>query len=160
VARTKGAWVLWMIRQAIGPLSFRALWQGLEGPPPTVEALQRALAAEGDTNWTGFFDFWVYSAGLPQYRLLSAIAKGKAGAFTVTLKVANRGTGTIPAPVVVQTEEGARHEFSLVVPGGGTSEVTYSMLTRPVAAAVDPEGNLLQAEPPGEWQMVKTRRWF
>ena len=66
----------------------------------------------------------------------------------------------IPAPLVVQTEEGARHEFSLSVPGGGTNEVRYTMVTKPVAAAVDPEGDLLQAEPSGAWQVVKVRRWF
>jgi hypothetical protein len=174
VARTKGAWVLWMLRQALGPLSYRAIWADPGGSPDTTEALKKAVVSgerEGQaedrtpdtehlTRWDGFFDFWVYSTGLPQYRLLSATAKGAPGAYTVTLKVANRGSGTIPAPLVVQTEEGARHEFSLSVPGGGVSEVTYSMVTKPVAAAVDPEGDLLQPQPPGDWQVVKIRRWF
>jgi hypothetical protein len=183
VARMKGAWVLWMLRQALGPLSFREIWSGPEGPPTTVEALKKAVAScqlpvvskdvpgaslELTTDnwqlatdrWDSFFDFWVYSTGLPQYRLLGASAKGSSGAYTVTLKVANQGTGTIAAPLVVQTEEGARHEFSLAVPGGGRSEVSYSMITRPVAAAIDPEGDLLQPAPAGEWQVVKIRRWF
>ena len=175
IARTKGVWVLWMLRQAVGPLAYQEIGSGSEGPPVTTEALREGLpgsaaslagragetpALPGTPDWTGFFDFWVYSTGLPQYRLLSATVKGAAGDFTVTLKVANRGTGTIPAPLVVQTEEGARHEFSLSVPGGQESEVRYSMITKPVAAAVDPEGDLLQAEPSGPWQVVKVRRWF
>jgi hypothetical protein len=174
VARSKGAWVLWMLRQAMGPLAFRGIWSGAEGSPTTTEALTKRLSAVGcqpsvfdptadsrqPTAWDGFFDFWIYSAGLPQYRLLSATVKGSPGDFAATLKVANRGTGTIPTPLVVQTEEGARHEFSLVVPGGGTREVSYSMVTKPVAAAVDSEGDLLQAEPSGGWQVVKARRWF
>jgi hypothetical protein len=180
IARTKGAWVLWMLRQALGPLTYREIWSGSDGAPATTEALKKAvgsglgavgsptaqaaplLPAHGSlpTDWSGFFDYWVYSTGLPQYRLLSATVKGSSGAYVVTLKVGNQGTGTISAPVVVQTEEGARHEFSLVVPGGQTSEVRYSMVTKPVAAAVDPEGDLLQPEPSGEWQVVKTRRWF
>src|SRR5215212_2650430 len=179
VARTKGAWVLWMLRQALGPLTWREIWSAPGGAPETTEALKRAVlgvrsSVFGDSSsapntehrtpntdpWNAFFDYWVYSTGLPQYRLLSATVKGAAGAFTVTLKVENRGTGTIPTPLVVQTEEGARHEFSLAVVGGGTSEVRYSMITRPVAAAVDPEGDLLQRVPSGEWQVVKARRWF
>lgn len=180
VARTKGVWVLWMLRQALGPLTYREIWSATDGPPATTEALRKAvdsgqwavgspdaqpsavLPAHGahSADWSGFFDYWVYSTGLPQYRLMSATVKGSPGAYAVTLKVENRGTGTIPAPVVVQTEEGARHEFSLAVPGGGTSEVRYSMVTKPVAAAVDPEGDLLQPEPSGGWQTVKTRRWF
>jgi hypothetical protein len=180
IARTKGAWVLWMLRQALGPLTYRELWSGSGAAPATTDALKQAVSsgqwAVGSpasqpsavpaahspyaTDWSGFFDYWVYSTGLPRYRLQSASVKGSAGAYTVTLKVENRGTGTIPAPVVVQTEEGARHEFSLSVHGGDVSEVRYSMLTRPVAAAVDPEGDLLQPEPSGGWQTVKTRRWF
>jgi hypothetical protein len=171
VARTKGPWVFWMLRQALGPLSFREIWSRPDGPPRTTETLREAVLGVGadphtehptpNTDpWDVFFDFWVYSTGLPQYRLLSATVKGAAGAYTVTLKVANRGTGTIPAPLVVQTEEGARHEFSLAVPGGGTGEASYSMVTKPVAAAVDPNGDLLQSQSTGEWQTVKARRWF
>jgi hypothetical protein len=178
VARTKGAWVLWMLRQALGPLTWREIWSGPGGAPATTEALKKTVVsgqwsvATEDAqaaphhstptthHWDAFFDYWVYSTGLPQYRLLSATTKGAAGAYTVTLKVENRGTGTIPTPLVVQTEEGARHEFSLAVAGGGTSEVRYSMVTKPVAAAVDPEGDLLQRMPSGEWQVVKARRWF
>jgi hypothetical protein len=178
VARTRGVWVLWMLRQALGPLTFRETWSGPEGPPLTTEALKASLGVRRSVfgqsrpepstqyptpnaeSWDGFFDYWVYSTSLPQYRLQSATVKGAAGSYTVTLKVANRGTGTIPAPLVVQTEEGARHEFALAVPGGVTSEVRYTLITKPVAAAVDPEGDLLQAEPSGEWQVVKTRRWF
>jgi hypothetical protein len=179
IARTKGAWVLWMVRQALGPLEFRDLWSGPQGPPGTIEALRAAVSGVGSSvfggsqsepntehrtpnteHWHAFFDYWVYSTGLPQYRLMSATVKGSAGAFAVTLKATNRGTGTIPAPLVVQTEEGARHEFALAVPGGETREVRYTLITKPVAAAVDPEGDLLQGEPSGAWQTVKSRRWF
>jgi hypothetical protein len=178
VARNRGAWVLWMLRQAVGPLAFHEIWSAPEGPPETTEALKKAvdsgqwtvgsevegtsagLSATHCSLFTAFFDFWVYSTGLPQYRLLGATVRGAPGEFTVTLKLANRGTGTIPAPLVIQTEEGARHEFSLAVPGGETREVRYSMVTKPVAAAVDPEGDLLQPLPSGEWQAVKSRRWF
>src|SRR5437660_852351 len=125
VARNKGAWVLWMLRQAVGTLFFHEIWSGPEGPPETIEALKKAVSSgewggNGElkglaagrptphsplsTDWTGFFDFWAYSTGLPQYRLLSATVKGSAGEFGVTLKIGNRGTGMIAAPLVVQTE--------------------------------------------------------
>jgi hypothetical protein len=166
LARSKGAWVLWMLHQTVGPLTFQALWPGPEDALLTTESLKRKLSEIGhhdamgeSVTWDAFLDFWVYSAGLPQYRLLGARRKGTAGNYAVTLKIANQGVGAIPAPVVVQTEEGARHEFSLAVPGGKTSEVTLTMVTRPVAAAVDPEGDLLQPEPSGGWQPVKSR-WF
>lgn len=204
VARTKGTWVLWMVRQALGPLTYRSIWSGAQGPPATTEALKEAVACGQwsvisrqrptdldhrsagvppltTDHWSSFFDFWIYSTSLPQYRLLGAAAREAGGgkreagvwgrlagatrrmppeSWSVTLKVANQGSGTIAAPLVVQTEEGARHEFSLAVPGGGTSEVSYSTVTKPVAAAIDPEGDLLQPESSGEWQTVKIRRWL
>jgi hypothetical protein len=43
VARTKGAWVLWMLRQAIGPLAYQEIASRSEGPPMTTEALREAL---------------------------------------------------------------------------------------------------------------------
>src|SRR3954454_18404693 len=43
IARTKGAWVLWMLRQAVGPLAYRELWSAPEGPPVTTEALREGV---------------------------------------------------------------------------------------------------------------------
>ena len=65
IARTKGAWVLWMLRQAVGPLAYRELWHG--GPPTITERLKELLpgsagvspALPGAHDWSGFFDFWV-----------------------------------------------------------------------------------------------------
>src|SRR5947209_16089919 len=45
VARNKGAWVLWMLRQAVGTLSFHEIWSGLDGPPETIEALKKAVSS-------------------------------------------------------------------------------------------------------------------
>src|SRR5947209_3572783 len=43
VARGKGAWVLWMLRQAVGPLFFHEIWSGPEGPLRTMETLKEAV---------------------------------------------------------------------------------------------------------------------
>src|SRR5437660_12748813 len=54
VARSKGAWVLWMLRQAVGPLSFHTLWSGPDGLPTTTEALKEAaLRGEGSGLTSG-----------------------------------------------------------------------------------------------------------
>src|SRR3954452_4507721 len=74
IARTKGAWVLWMLRQAVGPLAYRELWSAPQGPPVTTEALKSGvgsweLGVGGASSrsptpnsqlptpdWSGFFD--------------------------------------------------------------------------------------------------------
>jgi hypothetical protein len=60
---------------------------------------------------------------------------------------------------VIQTEEGARHTFPVSAPVGESVEATYRVLTRPVQAAVDPDGELLQPDRGPVWLPVRTRRW-
>src|SRR5688500_11919114 len=43
LARTKGAWALWMLRQSLGPLTYREIWSGTDGPPATTEALRKSV---------------------------------------------------------------------------------------------------------------------
>src|SRR6266699_3536414 len=43
IARTKGTWVLWMLRQSVGPLAFQEIGAGSGGPPLTMEALREAI---------------------------------------------------------------------------------------------------------------------
>jgi hypothetical protein len=163
--RAKGVWVLWMLRRGLGELAFREL-QGEPEVLTSTDRLREAIRRRVGDDLDPFFDFWVYGTDLPAYRLERAIgrplARTAAGGYTVTMRLANDGTGGFPAPAVVRTEEGARHEFRVSVPGAETREVTYPVLTRPVAAAIDPEGELLQSGPraSGEWRPVRLRRWW
>jgi hypothetical protein len=166
IARTRGVWVLWMVRARLGVLDFRELQQAWEqGAAGTTTALREWLLARdgvagGRTSaWPAFFDFWVYGTGLPAYEVQSAMGRPAEQGFAVTLKIANRGAGGISAPAVIRTEEGARHTIPVTVPGGETIEAGYFVLTRPVEAAIDPDGELLQPERRKVWQPVRVRRW-
>jgi hypothetical protein len=163
--RARGVWVLWMLRRGLGELAFQELQQdpsALASTDRLLEAIRRRVGGDFDP----FFEFWVYGTDLPAYRLEAAfgrpVSRTTGGGYAVTLRVANEGAGAFPAPAVVRTEEGARHEFRVSVPGGETREVTYPVLTRPVAAAIDPEGELLQsrAKSSEEWRAVRLRRWW
>jgi hypothetical protein len=175
IGRVKGAWVLWMLRTLLG----EPLFSELLAEPAAREDLRRSVARAvtgaarptstqpsdraGDRTpaWVdAFFDFWVHGTGLPDYRLGWARARARDGGFEVTLHVENRGTGAFSAPAVVQTEEGARHIFPISVPAGASAQVAYTLLTRPVAAAIDPEGSILAASPPRGWETVRTKRWW
>lgn len=177
-ARTKGPWVLWMLRQALSPPSFepvRAAWN--RGAALETHSLRTLAENQARQQLGEFFDFWVYGAGLPEYVLRRAEARPeprgengqqRAGApaappgYLVTLEVENRGTGACPAPVAAQTEEGARHAFQVLAGPGERAELRFPVLTRPTAAAVDPEGNLLMGAGERHWMPVRVRRfrWF
>jgi hypothetical protein len=164
-AASKGVWVLWMLRRGLGELAFEEL-RHEPGVLASTDRLRETIRRRVGGDFDAFFDLWVYGTDLPAYRLETAtgrpLPRATGGGYTITLRLANDGTAAFPAPAVVRTEEGARHEFQVSVPGGETRDVTYPVLTRPVAAAVDPEGELLQSGPSaaGEWRPVRLRRWW
>jgi hypothetical protein len=164
-AASKGVWVLWMLRRGLGELAFEEL-RHEPGALASTERLRETIRRRVGGDFDAFFDLWVYGTDLPAYRLETAtgrpLPRATGGGYTITLRLANDGTAAFPAPAVVRTEEGARHEFRVSVPGGETRDVSYPVLTRPVAAAVDPDGELLQSGPSaaGEWRPVRLRRWW
>jgi hypothetical protein len=166
IARTRGSWVLWMVRARLGVLDFRELQQAWEQEAAgTTTALREwllereAMGSGPPSAWPAFFDFWVYGTGLPAYEMHSATSRPAAQGFAVTLKIANRGSGSVAAPAVILTEEGARHTISVTAPAGQTVEAGYFVLTRPVEAAIDPDGELLQPDRQTIWRPVRVRRW-
>jgi len=160
-ARTKGPWVLWMLRKALSPVAFQPVREAWARGGALENAALRDLAErQAKTDLGAFFDFWVYGSGLPEYRLRSAGAKSDKSGHVVSLQVENLGTGTYPAPLVVQTEEGARHELSVATPPGERADVQLSVLTKPVMAAVDPEADLLMAAGERPWLPVRARKFW
>jgi hypothetical protein len=160
-ARTRGPWVLWMLRKALSPPSFqpvRDAWQ--RGGALETEALRELAERQAGGSLEPFFDFWVYRAELPEYRLRRVEARAEKGGFAVTLQVENLGTGGYPAAVVLQTEEGARHTFAAAAVPGARADLRFPVLTKPVMAAVDPEGDLLMASGERAWLPVRLRRFW
>ena len=159
LARTKGVWVLWMIRSDSSPLAFRELeaaWEGGKMTDLTVlrDALQPMLSGSADE----FLDFWVRGTGLPDYVLMRAETRSQGGGFIVTLRMENRGQGGVPVSAAIRTEEGASHEFR-IQPSGTRIEASYPVLTKPVSAAIDPNYSLLMASASRPWMRVRARRW-
>jgi len=161
LGQTRGTWVLWMLRKLLSPPAFetvRQSWrvgEALETGPlrDLAERITRA-------DLRSFFDFWVFASHLPDIRLRRAEARGSDGDFSVTLWAENRGTGNCGAPLVVQTEEGARHAINAPVGPREPTVLTLSLVTRPVAVSVDPEGDLLMATGEREWLPLWLRKFW
>jgi hypothetical protein len=156
IARTKGVWVLWMLRETEGEPRFAEL-VGDDGIGSSRIEDRGGLSTD---HLSAFVEFWVNGTGLPDYALSAAAARPLGSGFNVTMRMINRGSGEFPAPAAVRTEEGAQHYVSISVPAGETREVTYATITRPVGAAIDPEGQVLAAQPRGDWHPIRVRRWW
>jgi hypothetical protein len=160
--RTKGPWVLWMLRKTLSPPAFRPVqdvW--LRGGALETATLREVAERTARTDLGPFFDFWVYGAHLPEYRLRRAEVKREGETHAVTLQVENSGTGAYPAPVVVETEEGARHVFRAVAAPGARTELRCALVTKPTRAAVDPEADVLMETGARAWLPVQARkRWI
>lgn len=161
LARTRGVWALWMLRERMGPPAFdQACGRWREGHAPQgIAAVCERLEGAGAAGLAQFVRFWVETTGLPDYHLLAATARRRPAGYEVTLRIANRGEGPVPAPAVARTEEGALHEFEVSAGAGERQEVRFSVLTRPVAAALDPDGDLLTASGERRWTGVRVRLW-
>ena len=159
LARTKGVWVLWMLRNDTSPLAWRDLERAWKrGELGEMTALRAALEPMVAGDADEFLDFWVLGTGLPDYALVRAEARNHGSAHVVTLRIENRGQGGLPVSAAVRTEEGAVHEFR-VRPSGLRVEANYPVLTKPVSAALDPRYTMLTASATRPWMRVRTRRW-
>jgi hypothetical protein len=150
-----------MLRTALSPPMFepiREVWQ--RGGALETMLLRELAERQARADFGAFFDFWVYSAELPEYRLRKVELKTAGDAFTVRLQVENLGTGAYPVPAVVQTEEGARHEFSVLAAPAAKAEVELTVVTKPAYASIDPEADVLMASGARAWLPVRRKFWI
>ena len=160
LARTRGVWALWMLRQRLGAHAWEQL--DFEGAAPiSWEHLGEVASRVGGAEIARALEFWVASDALPDYRLERASARQQGEGFAVALRIVNRGEGSVPVGVAIRTEEGALHELMMAALPGQRADAAYPVLTRPAAAAVDPHGALLMAEAERGWLAVSLRpRWW
>jgi hypothetical protein len=160
-ARTKGPWVLWMLRKALSPPAFRPVleaWQ--RGGAAETAALREMAEAIAKSDFGPFFDFWVYGDRLPEYRLRKAEARSVVDGFSVTVQVENAGTGAYPVPLVLETEEGARHVLGVTAAPGERADAQVALVTKPTRAAVDPESDVLMSSGDRSWRSVRLRKFW
>src|SRR5258705_7961117 len=65
--RTKGPWVLWMLRKSLSPAAFepvRERWR--RGGALENVSLREMVENQSRSDFSLFFDFWIYGAQLPE----------------------------------------------------------------------------------------------
>ncbi len=144
----KGAYVLHMLRLLMGDEKFfrllRTWYERYRFRFARIRDFIR-VAEEvygGDLSW--FFNAWLFSSGVPEYKVLSAEASPHLSGHVVRVVVAQVGGGGIrPAavPVVVVTAEG-EYEFRVLVNGTGVLRAVVPGLPRWVV--IDPAHEVLR----------------
>ena len=148
VVSAKGAWVLYMLRQLVGPDRFKALltqWyreQVLRGEVTTqqfVDFVNRETGA--DYSW--FFLQWVESRGVPEFRLTYEVFKLAPGGFRIRGKIEQDiELFKMPMDILIETK-GQAEEKSLNF-GGRNTPFDFAVETMPLRLVLDPKGKILR----------------
>ncbi len=171
VTYDKGGWVFWMLLQHLGRdrdlaglRHFIAAWKDNPDHPVLQDfiAAMRPFAAD-PAAYDEFVRQWFFSVVAPEYQLRDAQrrramgggAAGAAGAWEVSVKVKNAGTGRMPVEVAAvrgkrfdaagKPEPAYREARTTVVLGAGEERpVSLRCPFEPDTVLVDPEARVLQ----------------
>ncbi|MEW6579571.1 MAG: M1 family metallopeptidase, partial [Chloroflexota bacterium] len=148
----KGAWLLHMLRGAIGDDAFFAFLQTYakqfrDRPTSTLDVWRLAESVSGqDLAW--FFDQWLLQSGIPRYTLYWSegdsgievlLCPDGSGAYRLTLPLRLRQGVHEENALLAVGEDGARASFALdFVPGevlpDPTQDVLAQVIVQPIAA--------------------------
>ncbi len=141
-----------MLRTAMGDEAFCAMIREVYGSRHRGELTVRALQvyaekhAGRELGW--FFRDWAEAGAVPRLRILevrSVLAENprtRVIEYRTTARVANRGSGRVEVPWLLQTEGDPVEGTTLLGPGA-EEELTIVTLARPTDFAVDPWGSIV-----------------
>lgn len=160
----KGAWIFHMLREMLrepnsrdSDVRFIALLHTLlakyDQKALSTEGLQREVEAvmtkkmdlEGGRSMEWFFQQYVYSTGIPRYRLEFTTRHGEKG-FQVRGKLFQTGVPRsfiAPVPLYVATGTGHTTYLGTVVTSGEETSFSFTSQTDPHKIAIDPHMTLL-----------------
>jgi hypothetical protein len=146
LARTKGLYVWWMLRDMLGERVLQKAMQKYQPEQDTepaymqrlLEAEARAAAPQATANLEQFFDDWVYrDRGLPDFRIDSVYARQMLGSgFLVTVTVENLGGAGAEVPVIARGSNESETR-RLWVPGRQKASVRIPLRSQPLEAQVN-----------------------
>lgn len=146
----KGAWILHMIRAAMGPDSFAKLLSALPADFDhrniSTEAFREAAAAylpagSADPEFKEFFDQWVYGTGLPRLRMSWSQQQGR-----VNGTIEQRGVPDyFAAPVTLEFKTAGEVIRKTVRTDGPSTEFSFAIPRKVEQVRIDPDRSLLAA---------------
>ena len=146
IVESKGAWVLYMLRQLIGNDVFSQLFTDWFGrvrtrTADTADFLQFVNQRTGD-DYRWFFTQWVDSTGVPEFDVQYRVLKRTAGGFVVRGQI-KQDLELFRMPVDIRIEtKGQPEEKNIRITGKNTS-FRFETETLPVKFELDPAGKIL-----------------
>lgn len=149
----KGAWIIHMLRGIMGEEPFRAFLRDLcsryHFEVITTDGFRREAARYLPANWPDpqleiFFDQWVYSTGIPKYKLEYRV-KGKAPRIQFQARLRQQGVPehfTALVPVRIETLPG-RSTTEYIRSDGRETELNVVLRNPPSNVSLDPEKTVL-----------------
>lgn len=144
----KGAWILHMIRAAIGPASFEKLLSALPRDfadrSISTEDFRQAAArylptGSADPEFKEFFDQWVYGIGMPRLRVRWSAEQGR-----VSGVIEQRGVPDyFGAPVTLEFETAGEAIRKTVRTDGPSTEFSFAVPRKVQRVILDPDRSLL-----------------
>lgn len=146
VIASKGAWVLYMLSQLVGPdvlddimVRFHSMYTGRSASIPDFIRLVEENAGQ-EYSW--FFVQWIESVGVPEIEIDYTVFKLKSGGFRIRGQVMqDMDLFRMPMDLLIETE-GDSEEKQMTVNGPRTS-FTFETEELPVRVEADPRGKIL-----------------
>ena len=142
----KGAFVLRMLRWVIGDENFQKLLSGyieqFQNKPASTEEFEKlaSQAAGGDLNY--FFDQWLNSSGVPEFKLEYTVFRTKDGYKVVGQMKQDLDLFRMPVELQVQTD--GDPEYARVDVTGESSDFDVVTQRKPKMVVIDPREKLLR----------------
>lgn len=142
-----------MLRGLLGEEAYVAMLQDVYGKPHggrlTIAGFQAAAERAHGSPLGSFFDQWLTVGVLPKLRVLEVQCtlienpETRTVEYRTRILVANRGTGTVAVPWLLQTETDPV-SGTVLLGEGETSEFNVVTIARPTDFSLDPFGWILQ----------------
>jgi tetratricopeptide (TPR) repeat protein len=142
----KGAFVLRMLRWVMGDENFQKLLaryiEQFQNKPASTEEFEKLAAqvAAGDLNY--FFDQWLNSSGVPEFKLEFTVFRTKDGYKIVGQMKQDLDLFRMPVELQVQTD--GDPEYARVDVAGESSDFDIVTQRKPKGVVIDPRAKLLR----------------
>lgn len=144
---SKGAWVLYMLGQLVGPDRLNGMLQQWyrqkEGEVMNTSEFAGFVQQQTGEDYRWFFVQWVESMGVPVFTLDYTVLKLKEGGFKIRGEVRQTlELFKMPLDLLIETKEQPEEKHLLI--NGKSTPFTFQTEHLPVRLEVDPKGKILR----------------
>lgn len=142
----KGAFILRMLRWLIGGENFQKLLtsyiEQFQNKPASTEDFERLASDIAGGDLTYFFDQWLNSSGVPEFKLDYTVFRTRNG-YKIVGQI-KQDLDLFKMPVELQVQTDGEPEYARVEVAGESSEFDIATERKPRTVVIDPQEKLLR----------------